>query len=330
MTTSSQRPLFTPRTSSRRSCAASVATLRNSLRRATPPRAPAMGKKSKVCSETDLIKGNFAIGPPLKLAGEGGAVAVLGNACMRECVATLERAPDATAWAWVLPAARAKAAAAAETAKAVAALADATAAARAASPPPRTDRGGPLGFLKGFARKAKRGASPARERPAPTAVAAPYSPPKAEVPPARCGVCASLEFGNAVAELRGAGGGVGRPRRDARPQRPAQALAPRRVCRRRRRPPRLRGGDGRRRRRRRPRSQAHRQRRREARRRRERRRRRGSGRRRGGGGGAGAQAAILVDGGNGGGARGEEQQGRRVPCSRRRPAPRSSGGGRRG
>jgi hypothetical protein len=32
-----------------------------------------MGKKSKVCSETDLIKGNFAIGPPLKLEGEGGA-----------------------------------------------------------------------------------------------------------------------------------------------------------------------------------------------------------------------------------------------------------------
>jgi hypothetical protein len=32
-----------------------------------------MGKKSKVCSETDLIKGNFAIGPPLQLGGEGGA-----------------------------------------------------------------------------------------------------------------------------------------------------------------------------------------------------------------------------------------------------------------
>ena len=32
-----------------------------------------MGKKSKVCTETDLIKGNFAIGPPLKLEGEGGA-----------------------------------------------------------------------------------------------------------------------------------------------------------------------------------------------------------------------------------------------------------------
>ena len=64
-----------------------------------------MGKKSKVCSETDLIKGNFAIGPPLQLAGEGGAPSlVLGNASLRECVATLERAPDATAWAWVLPA----------------------------------------------------------------------------------------------------------------------------------------------------------------------------------------------------------------------------------
>ena len=61
-----------------------------------------MGKKSKVCSETDLIKGNFAIGPPLQLEGEGGAPSlVLGNASLRECVATLERAPDATAWAWV-------------------------------------------------------------------------------------------------------------------------------------------------------------------------------------------------------------------------------------
>ena len=40
-----------------------------------------MGKKSKVCSETDLIKGNFAIGPPLQLEGEGGAPSlVLGNA----------------------------------------------------------------------------------------------------------------------------------------------------------------------------------------------------------------------------------------------------------
>ena len=46
-----------------------------------------MGKKSKVCSETDLIKGNFAIGPPLQLEGEGGAPSlVLGNASLRECV----------------------------------------------------------------------------------------------------------------------------------------------------------------------------------------------------------------------------------------------------
>ena len=44
-----------------------------------------MGKKSKVCSETDLIKGNFAIGPPLQLAGEGGAPSlVLGNASLRD------------------------------------------------------------------------------------------------------------------------------------------------------------------------------------------------------------------------------------------------------
>ena len=51
-----------------------------------------MGKKSKVCSETDLIKGNFAIGPPLQLEGEGGAPSlVLGNASLRECVATLGR-----------------------------------------------------------------------------------------------------------------------------------------------------------------------------------------------------------------------------------------------
>ena len=42
-----------------------------------------MGKKSKVCSETDLIKGNFAIGPPLQLEGEGGAPSlVLGNASL--------------------------------------------------------------------------------------------------------------------------------------------------------------------------------------------------------------------------------------------------------
>ena len=121
-----------------------------------------MGKKSKVCSETDLIKGNFAIGPPLQLEGEGGAPSlVLGNASLRECVATLERA-GRDGVGVVLPAARAKAAAAAETAKAVAALADATAAARAATPPPRTDRGGPLGFLKGL--RGRQGAASRRGR----------------------------------------------------------------------------------------------------------------------------------------------------------------------
>ena len=49
-----------------------------------------MGKKSKVFTETDLIKGNFAIGPPLKLEGEGGAPSlVLGNASLRSPTSTI-------------------------------------------------------------------------------------------------------------------------------------------------------------------------------------------------------------------------------------------------
>ena len=55
-----------------------------------------MGKKSKVCSETDLIKGNFAIGPPLQLAGEGGAPSLvlgctIGSSERNDLVLTQDR-----------------------------------------------------------------------------------------------------------------------------------------------------------------------------------------------------------------------------------------------